>query len=134
MSEISSDYSFYRFPKQKIIKPVISKDKFPIKSEGKGDVIEVNKHPVQSKAGVDKKNIIKVENIQDQWKTGNYSKSDGFIVKPYTSMTDIKRFYHEPNLSLPLPLFVPTNKMVSNNTEGDIEKQWEDYLKATNRI
>lgn len=126
MSDIITPPSFYRFYPEKQYKPTLFQDKDPIRAETNNHTINWKPQKVKQ---IKEKSTIKVEDIEQQWKSGVYNTKDHFNSHPFSTESGLKKYYHDVNLTQELPLYVPSNKIFLNNDAG-IAKQWKIYAES----
>ena len=121
----TTDTSFYRLYPQRQYKPTIFYEKNPIHGERHDNKIDYKPEKVEK---IKSESEIKLEDIEKEWQSGIYKHKD-INTNPYRTMKDLHQFYHEPDMTLPRPPFVPSDKIYLNDRAG-ITKQWQLYARG----
>ena len=126
---VFSDTSYYRLYTGDYLEPKVFFDKDPIKAERIDDKIDYEEKKV---AKIPQEKEIKLEDIEKEWEKGIYKNKD-INTNPFPTVESLHKFHHEPDFTLELPPFVPSDKIYLNDRSG-IEEQWKLYLSRTGQL
>ena len=132
MSESDFCLSRIRYTPDEAIESKIFFDRHPITAP-KGTVITNEALPQGS--GMKNEKPIVFTDIAKQWKRGYYLSSDEpFKINRLTNMKEIKSFYLPHNsvtYDMPVPIFMPTDKLYLTNNKEQLQKQWKVFTGLT---
>jgi hypothetical protein len=120
--------SYYQFPKDVYTdqyEPKIFYERNPIKAEQNDTKINYLPPKVDK---IRKEPSINLEYIEKEWQNGVKNSKDGYNSNPFSNMNTLRTVYGEPDLNIPLPMYVPSDKIFLNTPSG-IARQWRLFLK-----
>ena len=129
MTDGISDTSFYRLPKESQIKPKIFYDKDQLKAQRNDDKIDYLPEKV---AKIKNEKEIKLESIEKEWRDGMHNSKD-INTNPFHNLKSLNGYYNEPDLTIQLPMYVPSDRILLNTPAG-IHQQWKIFLEKNGQL
>ena len=136
---MNSDYSFYNMKKgdkftEPRYNPKIVFEKSPLKPQSTHPTnIWKDAEVKRPQNKFNPKDAIKFYDVEKQWATSNYNTNDHFDYTRLNTLDKYSKFYHGDQFvryDVPLPLFVPSNKIHINSPRG-VEEQWRLFSSHT---
>ena len=138
MSGSIEGYSYYKItPEPLKTIPKTFHDKKPVRADDSGTVIKTGTTDLpQGGSPPRPEPTIKHKDFDRMAKLGDFKDDDEpFKLNRLTTLNEIDKYYRASNeipLSVPLPLFDPSDKIHLNTEEGAL-MQWENYMRKVKR-